>query len=124
MLIGKRLKQRRKELSLSGDEMPRYLGVDRTTYYRYERGAIVKIPGEVLQRAATRLGVTTAWLLGQEETPCSASSLSRPDQELLSLYHQLTQRDRAVVLGEIRGMLLMYTKKNASRITPAGDERI
>ncbi|WP_455780566.1 helix-turn-helix domain-containing protein [Megasphaera elsdenii] len=112
MLIGKRLKQRRKELSLSGDEMARYLGVDRTTYYRYERGAITKVPGEVLQRAAIRLGVTTAWLLGLEEAPALPDgSLLPEDQELFSLYHQLTEKDRALILGEIRGILLTYTKK-------------
>lgn len=123
MLIGKRLKQRRKELSLSGDDMARYLGVDRTTYYRYERGAIVKVPGEVLQRAAIRLGVPIAWLLGLEEAPAlPGGSLLPEDQELFSLYHQLTEKDRAFILGEIRGMLLTYTK-NASRMTPAGEER-
>lgn len=116
MLIGKRLKQRRKELSLSGDEMARYLGVDRTTYYRYERGAITKVPGQVLQRAAIRLGVTPAWLLGLEEAPALPDGFPFPeDQELFSLYHQLTEKDRALILGEIRGMLLTYTKK-----TPAG----
>lgn len=112
MLIGKRLKQRRKERSLSGDDMARYLGVDRTTYYRYERGAITKVPGEVLQRAAIRLGVTTAWLLGLEEAPALPDgSLLPEDQELFSLYHQLTEKDRALILGEIRGILLTYTKK-------------
>lgn len=112
MLIGKRLKQRRKELSLSGDEMARYLGVDWTTYNRYERGAITKVPGEVLQRAAIRLGVTTAWLLGLEEAPALPDgSLLPEDQELFSLYHQLTEKDRALILGEIRGILLTYTKK-------------
>lgn len=112
MLIGKRLKQRRKELSLSGDEMARYLGVDRTTYYRYERGAITKVPGQVLQRAAIRLGVTPAWLLGLEEAPALPDGFPFPeDQELFSLYHQLTEKDRALILGEIRGMLLTYTKK-------------
>ena len=112
MGIGKRLKQRRKELAVSGDEMARYLGVDRTTYYRYERGAIVKIPGEVLQRAAIRLGVTIAWLLGLEEAPALPDGFPCPeDQELFSLYHQLTEKDRALILGEIRGMLLTYTNK-------------
>lgn len=112
MGIGKRLKQRRKELAVSGDEMARYLGVDRTTYYRYERGAIVKIPGEVLQRAAIRLGVTIVWLLGLEEAPALPDGFPCPeDQELFSLYHQLTEKDRALILGEIRGMLLTYTKK-------------
>lgn len=112
MGIGKRLKQRRKELAVSGDEMARYLGVDRTTYYRYERGAIIKIPGEILQRAAMRLGVTTRWLLGLEEAPAlPEDSLFSEDSELVSLYHQLTEKDRAIILGEIRGMLLTYTKK-------------
>lgn len=117
MTMGKRLKQRRKALSLSGDEMARYLGVDRTTYYRYERGAIVKIPGEVLQRAAIRLGVPTTWLLGLEEAPAFPDdSLLPEDQELFSLYHQLTEKDRALILGEIRGMLLTYPQKKR----PAG----
>lgn len=112
MTMGKRLKQRRKALSLSGDEMAQCLGVDRTTYYRYERGTITKDPGEVLQRAAIRLGVTTARLLGLEESPALPDGFPFPeDQELFSLYHQLTEKDRALILGEIRGILLTYTKK-------------
>ena len=49
MTIGSRMKKRRKELGISADDIANYIGVDRTTYYRYERGAISKVSTDIQQ---------------------------------------------------------------------------
>ena len=40
MSVGKRIIQRRLELGLSGEEVGKMLGVNKTTVYRYEKGEI------------------------------------------------------------------------------------
>lgn len=64
MTIGERMRQRRKEIGLSADQVAERLGVDRTTLYRYERGAISKVPSDVLAKVAQILFTSPAYLMG------------------------------------------------------------
>ena len=66
MDIGKRIKQRRKELRMSADELGAKLGKDRSTIYRYENGDIEKLPLDILEPIAEALHTTPACLLGWE----------------------------------------------------------
>lgn len=64
----KRLKQLRTEQKLTQKDIANFLGVDRTTYVKYETGA--SEPNfDTLQRLASFFNVTTDFLLGQETTP-------------------------------------------------------
>ena len=38
--VGMRIRKRRKELGISADELAEAIGKDRTTIFRYEKGAI------------------------------------------------------------------------------------
>lgn len=64
MTIGERMRQRRKEIGLSADQVAERLGVDRTTLFRYERGAISKVPSDVLAKVAQILFTSPAYLMG------------------------------------------------------------
>lgn len=66
MTIGERIKQRRKELGLSVDELAEMLHKNRATIYRYESNEIEKLPTTVLEPLAKALGVTPAYLMGWE----------------------------------------------------------
>lgn len=66
MTIGERIKQRRKELGLSVDELAELLHKNRATIYRYESNEIEKLPTTVLEPLAKALGVTPAYLMGWE----------------------------------------------------------
>lgn len=66
----KRLKQLRTDKNLTQKDVANYLGVDRTTYVKYETGA--SEPNfDTLQRLASFFDVTTDYLLGQQPTPPS-----------------------------------------------------
>lgn len=67
MKIGMRIKQRRKELRLSADELGKRLGKDRSTIYRYEKGDIENLPLDVLEPIAAVLQTTPQYLMGWDE---------------------------------------------------------
>lgn len=64
MTIGDRIKERRKELGLTVDELAERLGKNRATIYRYESNDIEKLPTTVLEPLAKVLNVTPAYLMG------------------------------------------------------------
>lgn len=67
MTVGQRIKQRRKELKMSADELGRRLGKDRSTVFRYENGYIEKLPIDILEPIAEALQTTPQYLMGWDE---------------------------------------------------------
>ena len=67
MIVGKRIKQRRKELNMSADKLASILGKDRSTIYRYEKGDIENLPLDILEPVAKALQTTPQFLMGWEE---------------------------------------------------------
>lgn len=61
---GQRIKERRKELHISADDLAAVLGKNRTTVYRYENGEINDVPTQVLEKIAKALKTTPAELMG------------------------------------------------------------
>ena len=64
MTIGERIKQRRKELGLSVDEVADKLGKNRATVYRYESNNIENFPVGTLEPIAKILETTPSKLMG------------------------------------------------------------
>ena len=67
MGIGQRIKERRKTLKMSADELGKRLGKDRSTIYRYEKGDIENLPLDILEPIAAALGTTPQYLMGWQE---------------------------------------------------------
>ena len=67
MTTGTRMKLRRKELDIPVDEVAKALDVSIATIYRYEKGDIEKLPGNVLEPLAAVLRTTPAYLMGWED---------------------------------------------------------
>ena len=63
MTIGKQIRKRRKELKMSGDELARKIGKDRSTVYRYENGDIGNMPLELVAPMVEALKMTPQELL-------------------------------------------------------------
>lgn len=81
MNVAKRIKERRKELNISADDLAEAIGVNRATIYRYESGDISKIPINVIEPLAKALKTTPPFLMGWEEP--------NQNNELLDIYNQL-----------------------------------
>ena len=69
MNVGERIKQRRKDLKMSADELATSVGVSRSTIFRYEKGDIEKVGPDVLKKIADKLNVSPADLMGWDDTP-------------------------------------------------------
>ncbi|MBQ8603867.1 MAG: helix-turn-helix domain-containing protein [Oscillospiraceae bacterium] len=67
MTTGERIKIRRKELGLSAEEIAKKLDRSPATIYRYEKGDIEKVPGDILEPLAEILETTPAYLMGWEK---------------------------------------------------------
>lgn len=67
MNVGERIKQRRKALKISADELAESVGVSRSTIFRYEKGDIEKVGPEVLKKIADKLNVSPGDLMGWED---------------------------------------------------------
>lgn len=97
MNIGQRIKQRRKELRMSADELGKRLGKDRSTIYRYENGDIENLPLDILEPIAKVLMTTPQALMGWENVQKKNDILSdivfklNEDLELLEMVETLSK---------------------------------
>lgn len=95
----KRLRQLRTNKKLTQKDVAEFLGVDRTTYVKYETGA--SEPNfETLQRLATFFGVSTDYLLGTEtqKTPALTAKDERDiARELEKTLNRLDDADGALM---------------------------
>lgn len=98
--IGKRIKQRRKELKMSADDLAEKLGKNRSTIFRYENGDIEKFPLDVLEPIAKALLTTPQYLMGWEEAKKKSDIASDiaarliKDKEFLELVEMLNSLDK------------------------------
>lgn len=73
-VTGKRMQARRKQLGINADVLAEYLGVSRSTVFRYENGDIEKVPANLLSDIAKFLHTSEKYLMGWEDDPGSTSS--------------------------------------------------
>lgn len=71
MTVGSRIREYRKKLDLSVDDVAEKLGKNRATIYRYESDDIENLPATVLEPLAKILQTTPAELMGWKREPVS-----------------------------------------------------
>ena len=93
----KRLRQLRTSKNLTQKDVAEFLGVDRTTYVKYETGA--SEPNfETLQKLAAFCGVSTDYLLNQKRTPALTEKDERDiARELEKTLNRLQDSDGALM---------------------------
>ena len=86
MNIGKKIKERRKQLGLSAEEVAALLGVSPATIYRYESNEIMHMRSDKLEPLAQVLQTTPAYLMGwtpiAQQTP--TDTIPYEEAELVS----------------------------------------
>lgn len=101
VIVGKRIKQRRKELKMSADKLASMLGKDRSTIYRYEKGDIENLPLDILEPVAKALQTTPQFLMGWEEDQYdkkrtatdNGSGISEAKQKLFDLADSCSEEE-------------------------------
>lgn len=102
MTVYERIKNRRKKLGLTADDVADALGVSRATVYRYESAYIEKLPITSLEPLSKVLHCTPAYLMGWEDEPStimqkSNFSLSNLEKEIIIAYRKLDQGQKDMV---------------------------
>jgi transcriptional regulator with XRE-family HTH domain len=67
MLIGQKIKQLRKELHITQDELAKKINTTKQAIYKYESGIVENIPSSKIVLLAEALQTTPAYLMGWEE---------------------------------------------------------
>ena len=101
MTVGQRIKERRKELGISADELGKRIGKNRATIFRYENGDIEKLPIDILKPIAEALLTTPRELMGWEEentAPENGSGMSKAKLDLLDLVENCSDEEAARLL--------------------------
>ena len=110
MTTGERIKERRKRMGLSAETLADRVGVSPSTMCRYENGDISKIDADILDRIASELQTTSAYLLGR-----NVFSVQRMDA--LRAENGLSDDDLESALGMRTGYLRLLRRPGASPST-------
>lgn len=110
IVIGARMRARRRQRGLSQSELAEQLGVSFQQVQKYERGAN-RVAASTLLTAARALGTTISWLVGEESSGRDDDedvfrALSRPGAlEILQAFNTIEDaRTRAALLALAREM--------------------
>jgi transcriptional regulator with XRE-family HTH domain len=110
LVIGARMRARRRQRGLSQSELAEQLGVSFQQVQKYERGAN-RVAASTLLTAARALGTTISWLVGEESSGRDDDedvfrALSRPGAlEILQAFNAIDDpRSRAALLALAREM--------------------
>ena len=80
------------------------LGIDRTTYAKYESGA--SEPNyETLLKLAEIFGVSTDYILGRDEKKPAAEDGNGREKEFVQLFQKLTPEQQDMVLAQLKGVV-------------------
>jgi transcriptional regulator with XRE-family HTH domain len=108
MTIGHRIKERRKYLKMSADELGKRLGKDRSTIYRYEKGDIENLPLDILEPIAAALETTPQYLMGWNE-------VQKKNDDMVAIIQEL--RKDEVFLSIVKSIYEMDAEKRSSLLT-------
>lgn len=102
MDIGKRIKDRRKQLGISAETLAEAISVSPATIYRYESGDIEHMGVDKLTPIARYLGTNEAYLMGWTDDPSfrafnsssSDSHLTKDEEVLIGYYRAMNKEGR------------------------------
>ena len=120
MSIGEMIKKRRKQLSVSPEQLAERIGKSPATVYRYENGDIDKVDSRVLLDIAVALNTTPAYLMEMTDDPAAryfsdmatyvfdvgqnSTDITREEFELLTIYRELNATGKNILINTARGI--------------------
>jgi transcriptional regulator with XRE-family HTH domain len=105
MSVSKRIRQRRKELGLSAEDVAKLIGVSPSTVYRYESSEIENMGIDKLDPIAKALQTTSAYLMGW------ASAEDNFLQKIGSLSQDMTEEEKRQLLLAARLIIEQRSEK-------------
>ena len=102
MTTGDRIKMRRKEISMSAEQLAEKVKLSPATIYRYEKGDIEKVPVDMVKMIASALGTTPAFLMGWGEDQASPiPSVTPAEFTMVEKFRTLDDRGQSAVLSTL-----------------------
>ncbi len=110
MNTGSRIRDRRKQLGLSADELADKIGVSRSTMFRYENGYIEKVPLDYLGILSSVLCTTPEYLMGWSDDPASKEKSEDGDPSQFSAFElEVIKRLRRLTEEQQQAFLLILS---------------
>ena len=97
MTVYERIKQRRKELGLTAEDVAAALNVSRATIYRYESAEIEKVPITAIAPLAKVLHTTPMEIMGWDSDAEVADDVSKEAQKVAKAYDKATPKEKHMV---------------------------
>lgn len=101
----KKLREQHKETL---EDVAKAIGSSKQTVQRYETGEIKNIPYDKVVALAKHFGVSPGFLMGWEDTEDISDNMVEEHIELISLYEQLNDKQKAGMLD----MMKLFIKSN------------
>ena len=115
-VAGDRIKQCRLACHLTQDEVAQKLGIAKQTIFKYETGLITNIPLENLEHLSRLFHVPPEYLAGWKDS-IPVLSLPRKDEtQLLSLYRELPDDGKALLLRQAIAAKIMYETEDETAL--------
>lgn len=92
-----RIKERRKAMNLTQEELALKLGLQKSAIAKYENGRVENIKRSVILRMAIVLECKPSYLLGFDETVEDSFSLSSTEKDIIIAYRQVDEGRREAV---------------------------
>lgn len=113
MTIGDRIKKAREESQKTQKELADYIHSTKQTVYKYENNIVTNIPSDKLEKIASYLNITPAYLMGWEDESgapvaeeIKETSITPPltdtEKELIGYYRSLNQKGKEKALDSVR----------------------
>lgn len=111
MNIGKRMRERRKEVNLTLEDVAKRTGVCKATISKYEKEQITNIPADKIEKISMALRCSPAYLMGWDDYPTDAS-------KLMALYEKLNNDGRNKLLDYADDLVQSkkYTERDLSEV--------
>lgn len=106
MSIGIRMREKRKALEVSQEYIAGKVGVSKQTIQRYESGEISNIPSDKLEKIASALKTTPAYLMGWESENENDGLVYRNEEQkaIIKALDELSANDLRLIADMISRM--------------------
>ena len=102
MTIGERIKYLREQYNMTLDSVAKYIGVGRSTVFRYETGEVTNIPSDKIEAIARLFSVSPAYLMGwtddASEDHIFAPAISPNSEDFRRIIMFMTPQDYKIMM--------------------------
>ena len=92
--MGARIREKRRELDLTLEELGEKLGVQKSAISKWEKGEVLNIKRDYISKMAGIFGVSPAWLMGLDNASDVSITYSAPGRETVT-----THADARPIIG-------------------------